>query len=347
MPQDLPLLDEILHSGMLSYGKWGRLFEQEILHYIGCKNVLVVSSYNAAMLITLTTLGIEAGDEIIASPMSCLASNQPFATMGIKVVWADIDPSTGTIDPNLLQSKITEKTKAIFHNHHCGYVGYVDEVNSIAKENGIKVVDDGIEAFGSQYKSKTIGNLGTDISVFSFETVRIPNCISGGAIIVEDDVLFERAKIVRDYGVDRSRFRDEFGEINLDCDVTIPGYGFKLNEINSYIGYNQMKLIKSLLIQQRANAINWKSKIENIDSNIQLISTMDSTPNYWVYGILVEDKKAIINKFRQMGFYASGVHLNNNNYSVFGNKILLKGVDEFYKRFVALPSGWWFNLGNE
>jgi len=344
MPPKLPELDNILHSGALAYGKWGRKFEKILGDYIGNENVLVVNSYNAAMLVTLTTLDIQAGDEVIASPMSCLASNQPFATQGIKVIWADIDPSTGTLNPDSLASKISKRTKAIFHNHHCGYPGYIDEINAIGKEHGLPVIDDGIEAFGAEYKGKRVGNLGTDITTFSFETVRMPNCISGGAVVFSNKEQFEKAKIIRDYGVNRNGFRDDLGEINPECDIFLPGYGVKISEINSYIGVKQMESIDDLIGHQRSIADKWKDWIKNEYPDCSILSDrLETNPNYWIFGILVLDKRKRIEEMREKGFYASGVHLNNNLYSVFGDKSELPGVSEFYSKFIALPSGWWVN----
>lgn len=342
MPSELPELENILHSGALGYGKWGRKFEAMLGDFVGNKYILVVNSYNAAMLVTLTTLGLKAGDEVIASPMSCLASNQPFATQGIKVNWADVDPATGTLDPTSVRSKITKQTKAIFHNHYCGYPGYIDEINTIGKEHGLPVIDDGIEAFGAEYKGKKVGNLGTDITTFSFETVRMPNCISGGAIVFSDKDLFEKASVIRDYGVNRDGFRDDLGEINPDCDIVLPGYGFKLSEVNSYIGVKQMETIGNHIEHQRSVAKQWTAWMSNQPSaNTCLSDRGETSPNYWVFGILAADKRKMIVDMRAKGFYASAVHLNNNQYSVFGSQGALPGVNEFYSKFIALPSGWW------
>lgn len=343
MPEQLPELDNILHSGALAYGKWGRKFEEKLGDYICNPNIAVVNSFNSAMLVTLSTLGVKQGDEIIASPMSCLASNQPFASIGAKVVWADIDPATGTLNPDSVKSKISENTKAIFHNHHCGYPGYIDEINNIGKKNDIFVVDDAIEAFGSEYKNKMIGNTGTDATVFSFQTVRLPNTIDGGAFSFKDQELFEKAKRIRDLGVNRNIFRDELGEISPLCDITEPGYGATLSEINSYIGCLQLENINNLLKTQRSNAAVWKTIIDNEYSDVKILIQNYQNPNYWVFGILVQNKTKTILHFREKGLYASGVHLPNNNYSVFGKQEELPGVEDFYSKFVALPSGWWFN----
>jgi perosamine synthetase len=343
MPGELPEIDAILHGGALAYGKWGKLFERKLGEFIGESRILVVNSYNSAMFLALIIIGIKEGDEIIASPMSCLASNQPFVTLGARVVWADIDPATGTLCPESVQSKITLKTRAIFHNHFCGYPGYIDEINSIGKEKGIIVVDDAIEAFGSEYKGHKMGNLGTDITVFSFQTVRIPNTIDGGAIVLNNSDLLQKAILARDYGINRNHFRNNLGEINESCDISSQGIGATLNELNSYIGCQQMKQVENILERQRINGHYWSEYFHDNFKDVLLVANRSYiSPNYWVFGILTENKKQSLIEFRDRGYYASGVHLPNNYYSVFGNMETLVGVKKFYSKFLALPCGWWF-----
>ena len=342
MPENIGAeINEILYSGQLGYAKYGRKFENQLQDFVGCEYVLSVSSYNTAMLIVLSTLGLKEGDEVIASPVSCLASNQPFIVKQLKVVWADVNPNTGCMCPDDVKSKITKKTKAIFHNHFCGYLGNIDEINSIGTEFGIPIIDDGIEAFGSQYKGNRIGNLGTDITIFSFQTVRLPNTIDGGAIVFKDLELYKKAFLIRDYGIDRTMFRTSNGEINPDCDIKLEGYAGLMSELNSYIGTTQMDDIENLLTIQKNNAIIWDTNLELNNSVIPLNKTQDSLPNYWVYGTLCKNKHDAIKDFKIKGFYATGVHVNNNIYSVFKNKSFLKGVNEFINHFVAIPCGWW------
>ncbi len=342
MPQNLPELDEILHSGQLAYGKWGRIFEEKLCSYIGIENLLTVNTYQSAIYVVLQTLDLKAGDEVIASPMSCLQSNLPLVTYGLKVHWADINPETGTLDPESVKKELTQKTKLIFHNHFCGYPGYIDEINNIGKEKGIPVIDDCIEAFGSQYKNRKMGNLGTDITIFSFQTVRFPNTIDGGAIIFNDNGLYQKAILCRDLGIDRSKFRDEDGEISPSCDIKLKGYAATMSELNSYLGCVQMDKIELVLSKQKLNAEKWNEYFEKNHPDVELLSHRQNiAPNYWVYGLLVENKLKSIKYFREKGFYASGVHLNNNVYSVFEDKRKLKGVEEFQSKFLAIPCGWW------
>lgn len=345
MPDDLSELNQILYSGALAYGKWGRKFEDSIQSFLNISNrVIVVNSYTAAIEVLLSTLGLTMDDEIIASPQSCLASTQPLSTFGVKVVWADIDPTRGTLCPSSVESKITPRTKVIFHNHHCSYPGYIDEINEIGRRYGIITVDDCIEAFGASYKGSVLGSLNTDITLFSFQTVRLPNTIDGGAIVFKDSALYCKAVRVRDLGVDRTTFRLSDGEINPKSDVDIHGYGVTMSEINSYIGYQQMKAVPLLLKKQRDNAAIWKKNILNNYSHISLLDTVCIDPSFWVFGILSKNKARDIEHFRNIGFKASGVHVPNTIYSIFGSNCDLPGVNEFHQKFIALPSGWWVNL---
>lgn len=337
---DVPLVNDILHSGQLAYGTYGKEFERLLAVYFNSPNVIATNAFNMAILVALSTLEISPGDKVIASPMSCLASTQPLLSMGINVQWADINPRTGTLCPNSVRNLLSVRPKAIIHNHFCGHVGFIDEINSIGREYGIPVIDDCIEAFGSEYKGRKLGNVGTDITIFSFNPVRIPNTLDGGAVIFKDNHLYKKSLLVRDAGIDRSRFRDELGEINADCDIELIGHSATIGELSSYIGIQQMKNVDRILDIQRKNALSWDQKLSD-DVNLISIINEDCNPNYWVYGILAKNKRETIVKFRELGFYASGVHLNNNAYSVFGDKKVLPGVTEFNSQFVALPSGWW------
>lgn len=342
MPENLvPELNEILYSGQLSFGKYSKQFESQLKEFIGCEYILTINSYNTAMQVVLSTLGLQFGDEVIASPVSCLASNQPFATKGLKVIWADINPLTGTLCPIDVESKITKNTKAIFHNHFCGYVGEIDAINTLGKKYDIPIIDDCIEAFGSEYNGNKLGNVGTDVTVFSFQTVRLPNTIEGGAIVFKDKAMYDKALLIRDYGIDRSQFRTADGEINPNCDIQLEGYGGLMSEVNSFIGTKQMLEIESLLNIQAKNALKWKNELQNSTDIKPLQINNNTNPNFWVYGTLSANCKETIAYFKSRGYYATGVHINNNIYTVFNNKVNLKGVNKFKQQFVAIPSGWW------
>lgn len=339
----LPEMESILHSGQLACGKYVRTFEEKVKVYFDEPYVLATSSFQMAIWVTLGALGLSRGAEIIASPMACLASTQPYHSYGLRVRWADIDRMTGTLNPGSVRKRITEKTKAIVHNHFCGYPGYIDEINEIGREFGIPVIDDGIECFGAEYKGRKIGHCGTDATVFSLNPVRIPNCIDGGIVIFSSQKTYEKARLIRDCGIDRTNFRDDIGEINPTCDISLVGYSATMSDANGYIGCRQMEQVDRLLASQRACATRWDNELDG-EAGIVSLKHEDARPNYWVYGVLSNNKREDILRFRAQGYYASGVHFPNSRYSVFGRQdIELPGVEEFYRRFLALPCGWWMD----
>ena len=343
IPKDLPLLNEILNSGELSYGQYSKKFEDNLKYYFNQSNLIVTNSYTSAISILISILGLQNGDEIILSPMTCLVSTQSFASCGLKIVWADIDNKLGTLDPDSVKTKITSKTRCIVHNHFGGYPGYIDEVNEIGRSYGIPVIDDCIEGFGSEYKGRKIGACGTDFTIFSFSAARIPNTIEGGAIIFKDVNQYSKSLLVRDNGIDRSIFRDELGEINPNCDIYMNGFSATMSNVNAYIGSKQMKYVEELITIQRSNAQRWLELLA-CNKEIQPVNSINGIPNYWIFGLLTHDKRKTLIEFRNNGFYASGVHVPNNYYSIFGEKAILKGVDDFYSKFLALPSGWWVDI---
>lgn len=338
---DLPELDPIIHSDALAYGNYTKQFEEELREYFETPYLIVTTSFYLAISVALTAMDIKHGDEVIASPMACLASTQPYLSNGCKIRWADVDPKTGTLDPESVKKQITGNTKAIIHNHFCGYPGYIDEINEIGARHGIPIIDDGIECFGSEYHGMKIGNCETDVTIFSLTAVRFCNCIDGGIVIFKDKDLYEKSLLIRDCGIDRSVFRDELGEISSNCDISLVGYSATMSNVNGYIGLKQMEIIPELIEKHRAQAESWRTKLD-FQSTMIPIFRENCNPNYWVYGLLVDDKIETIKSFRNTGYYASGVHIRNDIYSAFGKQdVELPGVEEFYKHFVALPCGWW------
>jgi len=345
-PEDLDMgaVKDILMSGKLSFGSYGQQLEQALKDYLGNPLVLTTANNNYAMLIALAVLDLREGDEVIASPMACLASNQPVLNFRAKVVWADIDPYRGALDPEDVKKRITSRTKAILHYHWGGYPGYVDEINALGMEHGIAVIDDCIESFGSEYKGNRMGGLGTDISCFSFQAVRLPNTVDGGAISFSDAKLYEKAKLMRDFGINRPTFRDRHGEISASSDIALPGYNAMMSELNSFLGLQQLKHVPELLERQRRNAAYWDRYFAGAGGR-PLGNRQEVLPSYWIYSALIDDAEEKMLQLREQGYYASRVHLRNDYYSAFGRAPYpLPGVDQFEKQQLSVPSGWWANL---
>lgn len=344
MPQNLEGFEGVLRSGKLSGGVHVKGFERAVGGFLGCDNVLAVNSFNSAWYVAFRALGVKPGDEVVMSPVACLASALPSVAFGQRVVWADVDPRTGTLDPRDVERAICAhpNVKAIAHNHFCGYPGRIDEILELASRYGIVVIDDGIEAFGSGYKDRMIGSAGADATVFSLGPVRMPNTVEGGVVCFANSDSYEKAALLRDCGVDRPRFRDGLSEIDPNCDIELPGLAACLSEPAGFIGERQMKELPQLIERQRKNAELLREACGVV--GIDALEREEITPNYWVFGTLLENKRAAIARLREAGLNVSGVHADLSRYSVFGrSERKLPGAALFVAKFLALPCGWWIS----
>lgn len=335
--------EEILFSGNLTGGSEVSGFEMDIGRYVGNSRVLVTANHNFAMLLALKLAGVGPGDEVLLSPMGCLASSQPVVQLGASVVWVDIDPKTGTLCPQDLETKISSRSKAVVHFHWAGYPGHISEINQVAVRHGLKVIEDASQAFGAEYCGKRIGNTGSDFVCFSFSGVRLPNCVDGGAVCFGQDEDFSQGRLVRDYGIDRKAFRDALSEINPECDISRVGFGASLNNVFAAIGRNNLQSFPKLLLQQRNNLSAWDLLLGDAS-----LKRPDINPSGWVFSGLFEKRDQILQEFRSRGIYASKLHFRNDFYSVFRNAMRsdLPGVDEFSRRELCLPSGWWADIAD-
>lgn len=175
--------------------------EKAMCEYLGCKYAIGVSSGTDALLIALMAIDIKPGDEIIVPTYSFFATAGVVSRLNAIPVFVDCDPVTYNIDVNDIENKITGKTKAIIPVHLYGQSAEMDEIISIAKKHNLKVIEDGAQAIGVQYKDGVkVGNCG-DIGCFSFFPSKNLGCFGdGGLVITNDDMLGEKLRIMRVHG---------------------------------------------------------------------------------------------------------------------------------------------------
>lgn len=331
---------KVLYSGRLAYGVYAKKFESELRNFIGNEFTMALSGNSIHFALKL--LDIKYGDEIIVSPMCCLMTSQPITYCGAKVVWCDIDPLTGTLSPEDLKNKITKKTKAIIHYHWSGNIGYIDEINAIAKELNIFLIEDASESFGAKYKGNCIGNTGSDVTCYSFTPVRLPNAINSSGISFSNKKMFERALLQRDLGIERTKFRDSINEIDPTCDINVIGDSCLIDDLTGLIGLKQMAHIQSLLDSQRKTANVWSEYSSNIEGLTSLTSRNEVVQSYWTYTLLTNERDDLLNRLRSSGVYASKLHIRNDHYSLFGGfDPRLLGVKKFSDTQLCVPCGWW------
>lgn len=342
MPKSVerPLLKTI-RSGYVGEGPRVKEFENKFGKWIGNKNVLMVNSGTSALHLALHLCIDNPDDEIISTPMTCIATNAPIVNtkMG-KVVWADVDKKTGLIDPEDIRRKITKKTKAIIMVHWGGNQCKIDEINKIAKEHRLKTIEDSAHALGSYYNGKKNGNNISDFIVYSFQAIKHINTFDGGALICKNIKDYKRCKLLRWYGIDRD---EKTKDLRCEHDLIEAGYKFNMNDVCATIGIEMLKYIDRIVKKHRENALFYDKNIKN--SKVEIVYENKNTKSsYWLYTLHIKNRKrdSFMKYLNENDVACSKVNPRNDLYLAFKKfKSNLHGVDEFYSSECAIPVGWW------
>jgi UDP-2-acetamido-2-deoxy-ribo-hexuluronate aminotransferase len=200
-PQIQERINRVLEHGQYIMGPEVAELEEKLAAYTGAKHCITVASGTEALLISLMTLGIKPGDEIITTPFTFVATAEVIVLLGAKPVFVDIEPDTCIIDASKIEEKITNKTKAIMPVSLYGQPADMDVINAIAaRHGGIPVIEDAAQSFGATYKGKKSCNLST-IGCTSFFPSKPLGCYGdGGAIFTNDDAIAQACKEIRVHG---------------------------------------------------------------------------------------------------------------------------------------------------
>ncbi|MDD5097379.1 MAG: DegT/DnrJ/EryC1/StrS family aminotransferase [Candidatus Omnitrophica bacterium] len=331
-------LKEVLFSGYIGEGPRVEEFERKLAPWFGSENILTLNNGTSAIQLALRLANVGYGDEVISTPMTCVATNEPILTIGAKIVWADIDPHTGNIDPEDAAKKITKKTKAIIAVHWGGYPCELESLNNLAAAQGIKLIEDACHAFGATYQNKPIGSL-SDFTCFSFQAIKEITTIDGGALVCKSLKDYKRGKLLRWYGIDRTTNRKDF---RCEEDIAESGYKFHMNDVAAAIGIEQLKYVGVNLRKNQVNATRYNQAFSTLTNIAPLNYKNDRMSSYWLYTLRVKNPSAFIEWMKKARIVTSQVHARNDLHSIFKDfRADLPGVDEFMSRQTSIPVGWW------
>jgi perosamine synthetase len=335
-------IEEVFRSGYISDGEWVRAFEVGLVEIVGNPHVVTCADYSSAISIALQVAGVGPGDEVVACPEACLATNMPILSRFARPVWADVDPATGNVDPGSVERVVTPQTKAILYAHWGGDVAEVERLNAIARERSLRVVEDASEAFGAELGGRRIGNTDSDFVVFSFGPIRHLTTGDGAAIFCRDPLEAERARRLKRHGIDQPTFRDATGEIDPASNIGEPGIGSFLSNIGAAIGLAQLESVGDVIERHRENGRYYDRELAGVPGVRLLARRDDAISGYWVYTLLADDREGLMRRLKEAGIGCSRLHLRNDVYTVFGTgRRQLPGVEEFSARRLCIPSGWW------
>lgn len=285
-PESKALVAQALEEGWISSaGPYVENFEQEFAKYLGVKHAITVNTGTAALHIALVAAGIGPGDEVIVPAFTMAASWMAVMYTGAKPVFVDVDPEIYTLNPNLIEAAITEKTKAIMPVHIYGHPADMDPITAIAQKHQLLVIEDAAEAHGATYKGKLVGGIG-DINAFSFYANKIITTGEGGMVTTDSDELASVARRMKDLAHSaKKRFVHD-----------ALGYNYRLTSLQAALGSGQLMHVAEFLSTKRHMADLYQEGLSSIPG-ITLPTTRPwATHVYWMYAILIDEAKFGMNK---------------------------------------------------
>jgi dTDP-4-amino-4,6-dideoxygalactose transaminase len=207
----LAALDRVGSKAAFILGEEVQEFEREFAAYLGVKHCVAVNSGTSALHLALLGVGVKAGDEVITTPNTFIATAEAISYTGAKPVFVDIDPGTANIDPHQIAAAITPRTRAILPVHLYGLAAEMDPILEIAAQHKLAVVEDACQAHGGRYHGKRLGSI-ANAAAFSFYPPKNLGAYGeGGALTTNDDGLAALARTLRCHGESRRYFHDTIG----------------------------------------------------------------------------------------------------------------------------------------
>ena len=355
---------DVLYSGFIGQGPKVEEFESKLGEFLNHKSLVTLNSGTAGLHLALhllkkssvTTMadgysihenvwpGIEDGDEVLATALTCTASNFPILANNLKIKWVDIDPTTLNMDLDDLERKITPKTKAIILVHWGGYPNDLNRIKQIQEKAfqmyGFRpvVIEDGAHSFGSKFEDKHLGNHGNMV-MYSLQAIKHVTAVDGGILTLPTQDLYQRAKLIRWYGIDRDDNRKDF---RCEADIAEWGFKFHMNDVNATIGLGNLKHVNDIVGAHKSNAAFYDANLQNIAGLTTLTRHSDRESAFWIYSMLVEDRDGFYRKMKECGITVSQVHERNDKHTcVKDYKSALPTLEKTIGKVVSIPVGWW------
>jgi perosamine synthetase len=268
-------------------GKRVQEFENVLQSYLDVRHVVAVNSGTSALHASLLSIDIKQGDEVILPSFTFVATANSVIAAGAKPVFADINGQDYTVDVADVEKRINDRTKAIIPVHLYGHPSNMSEINSVAREHSLCVIEDACQSLGSTYFQKQTGTFG-DIGCFSFYASKVITTGEGGAIVTNNDSLAEKLKMIRNHGMVHG------------YDTALFGLNLRLPELSAGIGKIQMGKLGKMLQMRRNNAevlFDGLKKLEQVKSVVNLpTETMDKKFNWYLFtvGFNNENQREIV-----------------------------------------------------
>ena len=339
---DIQAVVDVLKSDFLTTEPKIAEFEQTVADYVGAKYAVAISNGTSALHAACFAAGIEPGDEVITTPLTFAASANCVLYCGGTPVFADVDPKTYNIDPEDIQRKITDRTKAIIAVHLAGQPCDMDAIHSIAREHGLIVIEDGAHALGSVYKGKKVGSM-SDMTTFSFHPVKPITTGEGGMIVTDNEDFYKKMILFRSHGITRDdsmMTRNDgpwfYQQFNL-------GYNYRITDIQCALGCSQMKKLDRFLARRKESVARYNEAFADCDNIITPYQLSDTESGWHLYIVQVKkcDRRQVFENMRENGI---GVNVHyipvymHPYYQEHGyENVHCANAEEIYSHIISLP----------
>jgi len=281
-----------------TYDMHAKKLEKTVADYLGVKYTIATHCCTLALHLATASLGLKAGDEVICTDFSWVATAYAISYTGATPVFVDIDPDSWCIDPQAIKKAITPKTKAIMLVHCFGHPAQMDEIMAIAKANNLKVIEDAAPALGAEFKGQKTGTFG-DFGCFSFQGAKLTVSGEGGIIVTNNEELYKKAALLASMG--RTDSKAVFWSDSL-------GYQYTIANLTAALALAQVERIEELMAKKR-QIFNWYyERLKDVSGIKILKEKKDCKSNYCYPSILLEDSIKIERDEVLRRFKAENIH---------------------------------------
>jgi dTDP-4-amino-4,6-dideoxygalactose transaminase len=345
-------LRTVFDSGFINEGEQVRELQSRLVPILGSSRLVLTNAGTSALTIALRLAGVGPGTNVVATAMTCIASNTPIINLGGDIRWADVDPLSGMVTAESIATRIDGNTKAVIFVDWGGVMPELAEIDTLCRDRGVKLIQDAAHAFMAEYRGRPIANF-ADYTCFSFQAIKHFTCGDGGALICRTQEDFEVAKRLKWFGFDREKAKDERGNWKgqqADADILEGevGYKFNMNNVAAAIGLAELPHIADILARHRANAAVYDRVLAKSGFIQPITRPAASKPSFWVYTTVLTDERIERDEFLvrlvELGIHAGQVHVPNDDYTCFNaRRCDLPGTRRFASRQFSLPCGWWLS----
>jgi perosamine synthetase len=333
--RDEELVLEVLRSGWLSLGPTGPRFEALFAEAVGAPYCAAVSSGTAGLHLCMRLAGVEAGDEVITSPYSFVASANCAIYEGATPVFADIDPRTFNLDPAAVEAAITPRTKAVVGVDIFGYPCEIDPLLELCERHGLAFVEDACEALGAEYKGRPVGSYGHP-AVWAFYPNKQMTTGEGGAVTTASAEAHELLSSLRNQGRLETSSWLQHGRL---------GYNYRLDDLSAALGIGQLEKLDRILEARRGVAGVYGEILQGTGVELPLADDADHVRSWFVYVVKLPegvDRNGVMTRLAADGIatapYLPSIHLQSYMRERYGfREGMLPVSEDCSARTMALP----------